>query len=113
MALDRAIASMRSLLPAELEREAALILGYDRRSGSGYVVDTFWSACSAVIDASDYQDAVERGIRFGNDTDTTACVADGLAAAHWSFDAIPSDWMAGMRGTDIVEPLVRRLIDGT
>ena len=88
------------------------IEAYPTRSGSGYVVNAFWSAWDALAGASDYRDTIERAIRYGNDTDTTACIAGGLAGLRWGIDGIPAEWLAGMRGRDIVDPLVARLTDG-
>jgi ADP-ribosyl-[dinitrogen reductase] hydrolase len=97
----------------ETARELSLIHGYGKRTGSGYVVDTFWSAWDALAGGTSYRDTVERAIRFGNDTDTTACVAGGLAGARWGLEAIPSTWLSSMRGRALVEPLVARLVAGT
>ncbi len=79
-------------------------MSHQERSGSGYVVDCFWSAWDAFADASSYEQTIQRAIRYGNDT--TACVAGGLAGIYWGVDAIPAEWRAGMRGQDIVDPLV-------
>ena len=85
------------------------IEGWQGRSGSGYVIDAFWSAWDALAGARDYRETIERAVRHGNDTDTTACIAGALAGLHWGVDAIPADWLRRMRGRDIVEPLVGRL----
>jgi ADP-ribosylglycohydrolase len=86
------------------------IEAYPRRTGSGYVVDAFWSAWDALKDSASYHETIERSVRYGNDTDTTACIAGGLAGAWFGLDGIPADWLAGMRGRAIVDPLVDRLI---
>jgi ADP-ribosylglycohydrolase len=80
------------------------------RSGSGYVVDCFWSAWDAFRAASSYRESVERAVGFGEDTDTTAAVAGGLAGAYWGVEGIPADWLSEMRGRHIVEPLFARLL---
>jgi ADP-ribosylglycohydrolase len=79
-------------------------------TGSGYVVDTLWSAMHAVRER-DFEGALRAAIAFGNDTDTTACVAGAIAGALHGTDAIPPRWMQALRGKEIVEPLVRRLMD--
>ncbi len=79
------------------------------RSGSGWVVDAFWSAWDAFAGAQDYRDAIERAIRYGNDTDTTAAIAGGLAGLRFGRSGITAQWLATMRGSDIVEPLLARL----
>ncbi len=100
-ALDRAF----ELVAAEYARrddathamELAAIRSFDLRSGSGYVVDCLLSAWSAVRDADDYVDAVTRAVRYGNDTDTTAAVAGGLAGLVFGAGAVPNDWHSSLR----------------
>lgn len=87
--------------------------GYPERGGRGRVWDSFWSAWDAFAGATGYVDAIERAIRYGNDTDTTAAIAGGLAGIRWGLEAIPADWQAGMRGRDLVDPLVERLVATT
>ncbi len=79
------------------------------RSGRGYVIDSFWSAWDALAKASTYQEVIERAVRYGQDTDTTAAIAGGLAGITFGSSGIPADWLAGMRGKTIVEPLIERL----
>jgi ADP-ribosylglycohydrolase/protein-tyrosine phosphatase len=80
------------------------------RSGRGFVIDSFWSAWSALADADSYRDAVIRAVRYGQDTDTTAAIAGGLAGAWFGIDGIPYEWRAGLRDPAIVRPLVDGLI---
>jgi ADP-ribosylglycohydrolase len=79
------------------------------RAGRGYVIDSFWSAWDAFAGAADYQETVVRAIRYGTDTDTTACIAGGLAGVYFGLESIPSEWLAAIRGREAVEPLVERL----
>jgi ADP-ribosyl-[dinitrogen reductase] hydrolase len=78
-------------------------------TGSGYVVDTLWSALHAVR-GRDFEGALRAAIAFGHDTDTTACVAGALAGALHGIEPIPSRWMQALRGREIVEPLAGRLL---
>lgn len=77
--------------------------------GSGYVVDCLRSARAALRESS-YEDVVRSAIRLGNDTDTTACVAGGIAGLRGGFGGIPERWRAGLRGRDIYEPLLQQLL---
>lgn len=112
-AVEEALANLRMLCPAEDRDELRLIENYQQRTGSGYVVDTFWSAWDAFARASSYEDAVKRAVAYGNDTDTTACVAGGLAGIYWGVSGIPGEWLITMRGRDIATPLIDRLLDRT
>ena len=95
----------------EGDRRRALeeVEAWKGRSGRGYVVDSFWSAWDAFAGARDYRDAIERAIRYGGDTDTTAAIAGGLAGIRFGRSGIPAHWLAKMRGAKIVDPLVARL----
>ncbi len=77
--------------------------------GSGYVVDCLLSAKFA-LQQSTYVDVVKSAIALGNDTDTTACVAGGLAGIIYGYNAIPAAWKNMLRGHEMVDPLLEQLI---
>jgi ADP-ribosylglycohydrolase len=77
-----------------------------KRPGGGWVLDSFWSAWEAFASASSYRETIERCIRYGHDTDTTAAIAGGLAGLRWGLDGIPADWLAALRGRDLVEDIL-------
>jgi ADP-ribosylglycohydrolase len=79
-------------------------------TGSGYVVDCLCSARLA-LEAGDYQAVVRAAIRLGNDTDTTACVAGGLAGLRDGIDAIPERWRLGLREPKLFQSLLEALIE--
>ncbi|GLQ98211.1 ADP-ribosylglycohydrolase family protein [Dyella mobilis] len=81
-----------------------------RASGSGYVVDTLWSARLVLDEANDYAGTVRRAIALGNDTDTTAAVAGGMAGIRFGLSGIPATWRERLRGQDIVDDLQTALI---
>jgi ADP-ribosylglycohydrolase len=85
------------------------LANWSGRSGRGYVVDSFWSAWDSFAGAVNYREAVTSAIRYGNDTDTTACIAGGLAGVHFGLEPTPPEWLTAMRGREIVESLVDRL----
>lgn len=80
----------------------------DTPRGTGYVIDTIWSARKALEEGS-FEDVARTAILFGHDTDTTAAVACGLAGIKYGIDGIPVRWLEQLRGFEIVEPLVRQL----
>ncbi len=85
------------------------ILTYDGElSGSGYVVDCLHSARAACREG-DFASVVRAAIAFGNDTDTTACVAGGIAGIRHGREGIPLEWIEGLRGRDTWESMVFRL----
>ncbi len=77
--------------------------------GSGYVVDTFRAAVRLNVTGASYEEVVRAAIALGHDTDTTACVAGGIAGLVHGLGAIPSDWLSALRGRDLADPLIDRL----
>ncbi len=77
--------------------------------GSGYVVATLRSARWAVESTGDYASAVRAAISLGNDTDTTACVAGGVAGLLYGAHNIPQGWRGTLRGRELLAPLLDSL----
>ncbi len=76
--------------------------------GSGYVVDALRSARWAA-GQGDYEMAVKSAVALGNDTDTTACLAGGIAGIRDGIEAIPEHWRRQLAGKEIYEPLLAQL----
>lgn len=70
---------------------------------SGYVVSTLEAALWAVSTTDNYRDAVLKAVNLGNDTDTVAAVAGGLAGIIYGFNELPAEWLNSLRGKDIIE----------
>ncbi len=79
-------------------------------TGSGYIVDALRSA-RMVQAAGGYEDVVRAAIRLGNDTDTTACIAGGIAGVRDGLQGIPARWREALRGRALFEPLLARLME--
>ncbi len=79
-------------------------------TGTGYVVDTLRSARWALAQGQDYAQVVRAAIALGHDTDTTACVAGGIAGIRYGLHSIPLRWRQLLRGQHIVQPLLDRLL---
>lgn len=80
-------------------------------TGSGYVVNSFWSAIYSVRISKTYEETIKNAIALGCDTDTTACIAGGLAGLIHGVDGIPNEWLQRLRGRENIEPLARRMIN--
>lgn len=121
-ALDASVRRLRELYadglagstPAHASAFEELV-GWTDRAGRGFVLDSFWSAWDAFSLAGSYAETIQRAVRYGHDTDTTAAIAGGLAGIYWGLDeaagGIPGEWLAALRGREIVEPLIQRLAD--
>jgi ADP-ribosylglycohydrolase len=80
--------------------------------GSGYVLDSLFSAKWACGNTS-YEETVKAAISLGNDTDTTACIAGGIAGLKFGLSGIPERWRDNLRGKEIYQPLLDKLIQHT
>jgi ADP-ribosyl-[dinitrogen reductase] hydrolase len=78
--------------------------------GGGYVVDTLRSARWAMKKGT-YEEVVKAAISLGRDTDTTACVAGGIAGIRDGINAIPKRWLNNLRGKDILYSELQKLVD--
>lgn len=78
-------------------------------TGGGYVVDCLRSAVMVQRESS-YEAVVRAAIQLGNDTDTTACVAGGIAGLRWGIEAIPIHWHGQLRGAELLDELLDRLV---
>jgi ADP-ribosylglycohydrolase len=77
--------------------------------GTGYVLDCLHSARWAV-QVGAYEQVVKAAVGLGHDTDTTACVAGGIAGIRDGVKAIPDRWREQLGGKEIVNPLLQQLL---
>lgn len=109
---DAAVETLRDLYAPGTPEHAELdgpILSYQLCGGSGYVVDSLHSARRAVRQGS-YEDAVKTAICLGNDTDTTACIAGGIAGLLHGVQDIPQRWRDALRDCDVARAMLKRLL---
>ena len=85
---------------AELPREEI--------KSSGYVVDTLEAAIWCVLTTDNYRDCVLKAVNLGDDTDTVAAVAGGLAGALYGYDAIPREWLDTLKRRGYIEEMCER-----
>ncbi len=110
---DLAFADLHRLVPKGILSANILLIEQWRGepSGSGYCIDSLHSTRLALERGTDYESVVRHAIALGNDTDTTACIAGGLAGIK--YQSIPQRWVDGLRGRDILDPLLVRLASWT
>ena len=95
--LDDAAAVHERLAGAYADRQRQEI------ESSGFVKHTYDAALWSFATTDNYRDCVIEAVELGSDTDTTACVAGALAGAAYGYEAIPQDWVAALRGQDVLE----------
>jgi ADP-ribosylglycohydrolase len=70
----------------------------------GYVVFTLEAALWCLLNCNTYREVVLKAVSLGDDTDTTACVAGGLAGICYGFKAVPPEWILRIpRRSEIME----------
>jgi ADP-ribosyl-[dinitrogen reductase] hydrolase len=112
------IQELKQYLNDEEKAELDLIFNSPQRTnpgGSGYVIDTLWGAVRSIKLKTNFADVVRAAISLGNDTDTTAAVAGGLAGLKYGYNQLPKEWLSHLKGIEIIEqlfsPLEKRIIN--
>ena len=75
---------------------------------SGYVVDTLEAALWCFLTTDSYKECVLKAVNLGDDTDTVAAVAGGLAGALYGFDSIPAEWLDTLIKREYIEELCEK-----
>lgn len=76
---------------------------------SGYVVDTLEAAIWCLLKSKTYKECVLMATNLGEDTDTVAAVAGGLAGIFYGYENIPGEWIAQIAKKDYIEELSNKL----
>lgn len=82
----------------------------DEVSSGGYVMETLTAALWCLLTTSSFSECVLKAVNLGDDTDTTGCVAGGLAGALYGLDAIPANWLAPLPRQEELKHLFERFI---
>ena len=75
---------------------------------SGYVVHTLEAAIWCLLTTDSYRECVLKAVNLGDDTDTVAAVAGGLAGALYGYEAIPNEWLAVLQKRNYIEDMCRK-----
>jgi ADP-ribosyl-[dinitrogen reductase] hydrolase len=77
-------------------------------SSSGYVVHTLEAGLWCLIQTNSFAETVLKAVNLGDDNDTTAAVAGGLAGLLYGADSIPTGWLDMLARRQDIEDLARR-----
>lgn len=72
---------------------------------TGYVVDTLEAALYSFLTTNNYEDCILRAVNLGDDTDTVASVAGGLAGLY--YDGVPEKWLNELVSRDMIDSVIR------
>ncbi len=76
---------------------------------SGYVLHTLEAALWCVLTSHSYSETVLKAVNLGEDTDTTAAVAGGLAGILYGIEQIPQEWQTALAKYELIIDLANRL----
>ena len=74
--------------------------------GRGYVVPSLEAALWCLLNNDSYRETALEAVNLGEDTDTTAAIAGGLAGIYYGYDDIPANWLEQIARFDYIEGLV-------
>lgn len=80
----------------------------DSIRSSGYVVDTLEAALWCLATTDSYRECVLKAVNLGDDTDTVAAVAGGLAGGVYGLKGIPQEWLKSLQRKDYIEALCEK-----
>ncbi len=72
-------------------------------NSSGYVVSSLEAAIWCLLNTHDYAGCVLKAVNLGDDTDTVAAIAGGLAGLAYGYGAIPQGWLDVLRRREYLE----------
>lgn len=106
-------------LMGELDEERRIVLEFfpvdlavfpmSHIRSDGYVVHTLQAAFWCLLRRECYHDVILDAVKLGEDTDTVAAVAGGLAGLCFGVDSIPVRWVQQLARLKKIEDLCRRL----
>ena len=77
----------------------------------GYVIDTLTASLWCLLRENDFTDCVLSAVNLGGDTDTTGCVAGGLAGLIGGVEAIPPVWREELPRQEDLKGLFDRFLE--
>ncbi len=89
-------------------RDGLISLPEESIKSDGYVINTLAASIWSLLTTDSFADCVLKAVNLGDDTDTTGCVAGGLAGVLYGLDAIPIEWRLALpRQQDLRELLAK------
>lgn len=77
---------------------------------SGYVIDSIEAAVWCLITTGSYKECMLKAVNLGDDTDTVAAIAGGLAGLYYGYEAIPKEWLSVIKKREWIEGMCEGLV---
>lgn len=72
---------------------------------TGYVIDSLEAAVWCLINTDTYRDCMLLAVNLGDDADTVAAIAGGLAGLFYGYEGIPKEWLALIKKREWIEEM--------
>jgi ADP-ribosyl-[dinitrogen reductase] hydrolase len=80
---------------------------------SGYVLHTLIASIWCLLTNHTFAECVLKAVNLGDDTDTTGCVAGGLAGVFYGTENIPADWLKALPRQKALRDLFEKFVSVT
>lgn len=77
---------------------------------SGYVPHTLIASIWCLLTTNTFAECVLKAVNLGDDTDTTGCVAGGIAGVFYGIESISSDWLRALPRQEALRALFDHFI---
>ena len=77
-------------------------------SSDGYVLNTLTASLWCLLTTDNFSDCVLKAVNLGGDTDTTGCVAGGLAGVKYGVGTIPESWRTDLARSREIAAVFKR-----
>ena len=82
-------------------------------SSSGYILHSLEAAVWCLMNTESYRDCVITAVELGDDTDTVAAIAGGLAGIYYGIggkNGIPEEWINALAKREWIEELINKIM---
>ncbi|WP_282628658.1 ADP-ribosylglycohydrolase family protein [Empedobacter sedimenti] len=86
-----------------------LDLSENEIKSSGYVIDSLEAAIWCLLHSNTYEECILKAVNLGEDTDTIACIAGGIAGIFYDVKTIPEHWINQLARKEDILNLANRL----
>ena len=88
-----------------------LELSENEIKSSGYVIDSLEAAIWCLLHSNSYEECILKAVNLGEDTDTIACIAGGIAGVFYDVKTIPEHWINQLARKEDILNLANRLYE--
>ncbi len=75
---------------------------------SGYVVDSIEAAVWCLLTTNSFEDCLLKAANLGEDTDTVAAIAGGLAGLYYGYENMPKEWLEKIQKRELIDEMCKR-----